>query len=114
MRRKVGVSEGGDNERNLWNLSISKKSTQAGYLIFKGTKKGVDNTKKDDNAARGSDYLISGTKKIFNLLQDAFTQASIFQHFDPERHIRIETNASGYIGGRVLFELFEMIWANDP
>ena len=47
-------------------------------------------------------FLTLGTKKIFNQLRQAFTQALMHQHFDPECHIRIETDASGYTIDRVL------------
>ena len=42
---EVGGGESGGNETNLSKLSTSKKSTKAGYLTFKGTKKGSDNLK---------------------------------------------------------------------
>ena len=38
-------------------------------------------------------------------MKQAFTEAPILQHFDPECHIRIETNASGYAIGGVLSQL---------
>ena len=50
-------------------------------------------------------FLTSNAKKTFNRLKQAFTKAPILQHFDPECHIRIETDASGYAIGRVLSQL---------
>ena len=47
-------------------------------------------------------FLISNAKKTFNHLWLAFIKAPIFQHFDLESHIRIETNALGYAIGGVL------------
>ena len=45
-------------------------------------------------------FLMSKAKKAFNHLGQAFTKVPILQHFDPEYHIRIETDVSGYaIGG---------------
>ena len=38
-------------------------------------------------------------------MRQAFIEAPILRHFDPECHIRIETNASGYAIGRVLSQL---------
>ena len=38
-------------------------------------------------------------------MRQAFTKAPILQHFDPECHIRIETDASGYAIGGVLSQL---------
>ena len=38
-------------------------------------------------------------------MRQAFLKAPILHHFDPERHIRIETDASGYAIGGVLSQL---------
>ncbi len=38
-------------------------------------------------------------------MRQAFLEAPILNHFDPERHIRIETDASGYTIGGVLSQL---------
>ncbi len=38
-------------------------------------------------------------------MRQAFLKAPILNHFDPERHIRIETDASGYAIGGVLSQL---------
>ena len=53
----------------------------------------------------GADYLTSGAKKAFNLLQHTFIQAPIFQHFDMERYIWIEINTSSYAICEVLSQL---------
>ena len=45
-------------------------------------------------------FLTPDARQAFTQLRQAFTEAPILRHFDPERHIRIETDASGYaIGG---------------
>ena len=90
------------NETNLLNSSASTKSTVAGYLTSESAKKGGGNIKKYVKAARGFYYLIPATKKAFNHLWHTFTQMFILQHFDPEWHIRIETDASGYAMSGVL------------
>ena len=99
------VSESSGNETNLLNPSASKKSTWAGYLILKGAKRGDGNTKKDVKDTKGFNYLTLDTKKAFNYLCHAFTQASILSYFDFEQHIRIETNALGYAISGVLCQL---------
>ncbi len=38
-------------------------------------------------------------------MRQAFVEALILNHFDPERHIRIETDASGYAIGGILSQL---------
>ena len=50
-------------------------------------------------------FLTSEAKEAFNRLRQAFTEAPILRHFDPECHIRIETDASGYAIGGVLSQL---------
>ena len=52
-----------------------------------------------------SKFLTSKAKKAFNSLKEAFTKVLIFQHFDPECDIRIETNASAYTIGEVINQL---------
>ena len=97
--------ESGDNKTNLLNPFALTRSTGAGYLTSVGAKKDGGNTKKSVEAARGSNYLIPAAKKIFNHLRHVFIQALIFQHFDPEWYIRIETNASNDTIARVLSQL---------
>ena len=53
----------------------------------------------------GSDFLTPGAKLAFTELRQAFLKAPILHHFDPERHIRIETDVSGYAIGGVLSQL---------
>ena len=52
-----------------------------------------------------SDFLTSRARKAFTKLRQAFIKASILHHFDKERHIWVETDASGYVIGRVLSQL---------
>ena len=79
---KVDGGEVGDNE-------VGKK----GRKTFK-SKKMV-----------GSDFLTPGAKLVFTKLRQVFFKAPILHHFDPERHIRIETDVSGYAIGGVLSQL---------
>ena len=50
-------------------------------------------------------FLTPNAKKAFNHLQLAFIEALILQHFDPESHIWIRTDISGYTIGGVLSQL---------
>ena len=102
MVDKDEVNEDDGNGTNLSNPSASMKSIGACYLISGDAKKGGSNIKKSVKAAKGSDYLTPVAKKAFNHLCHTFIQAPIFQHFDLEWHIRIETNVSGYVIGGVL------------
>ena len=53
----------------------------------------------------GAEFLIFGAKEAFSRLQKAFIKAPILRHFDPKRHIQIETNASGYAIDGVLSQM---------
>ena len=78
----------GSNEKS--SKSRNEKSAKSRKSTILGNSKAMEEPK----------FLTSKTREAFNLLRQAFTKAPILQHFDPECHIRIETNASGYaIGG---------------
>ena len=83
------VVGGGDR-----NLSKSKKS--------KNTKSGIQTR---IGATGEPTFLIPGAGEAFNQLRQAFTKAPILQHFDPECHIWIESDASGYAIGGVRSQL---------
>ena len=53
----------------------------------------------------GSDFLTPRVKLAFTELRQAFVKSLILHHFDPERHIRIETDVSSYAIGGVLSQL---------
>ena len=63
--------------------------------------KKVQSLSKSKKTVR-SDFLTPGAKLAFAELRQAFVKAPILHHFDPERHIRIETDVSGYAIGGVL------------
>ena len=81
-RDEFDGDESSGNETNLSNPSTSKRSTRMRYPTSKGAKTSGSNTKKGVTAAKDSDYLSPATKKLFNHLWYAFTQAPIFQYFD--------------------------------
>ena len=56
-------------------------------------------------AADNSSFRTSEAKLAFLHLKQAFTESPILHHFDPKRHIRIETNVFGYAIGDVLSQL---------
>ena len=53
----------------------------------------------------GPSFLISEARAAFNGLRLAFTKALILWYFDPECHIQIKTDASGYTIGHILSQL---------
>ena len=50
-------------------------------------------------------FLTPKAKLAFTQLKQAFVKALILHHFDPESHIRIEIDVSGYVIGDVLSQL---------
>ena len=94
--RKLGADEviGGGGKADDRNLSKSKKS--------KNAKSGIQT---HIGTTGEPTFLTPGAREAFNQLRQAFTEAPILRHFDPECHIRIETNASGYAIGGVLSQL---------
>ena len=54
---------------------------------------------------RSSDFFTLRAKLAFTKLRQVFLKAPILHHFDPEQHIRIETDVSGYAIGRVPSQL---------
>ena len=82
---------GGSGDRNL---SKSKK--------LKNAKSGIQTCV---GATGEPTFLTPSAREAFNQLRQAFTEAPILRHFDPECHIRIETDASGYAIGGVLSQL---------
>ena len=84
-------------DETMRNLSKSRKS--------KNNKSG-NLTRVPTIGATGEPiFLTPSAKEAFNRLKQAFIEAPILRHFDPESHIRIETNASGYAIGGVLSQL---------
>ena len=63
------------------------------------------NSSKSKKMVRYSDFLTTGAKLAFTKLRQAFLKAPILYHFDPECHIRIEMDASGYAIGGFLIHL---------
>ena len=83
--------------------------------VVEGGDKTLSKSKNSKNAKSGIQtrlgvtgkpiFLTSNAREAFNQLRQAFTEAPILRHFDPECHIRIEIDASGYAIGGVLSQL---------
>ena len=52
-----------------------------------------------------SDFFTSGARLAFIKLRQAFVNAPILHHFDPERHIRVKIDVLGYAISGVLSQL---------
>ena len=53
----------------------------------------------------GSDFLTPGARLAFIEWRQVFVKALILHYFDPKRHIRVKTDASGYAIRKVLSQL---------
>ncbi len=62
-------------------------------------------TSRAKNLGQSGSFLTADAKRAFTKLRQAFVEALILNHFDSERHIRIETNASGHAIGGILCQL---------
>ena len=80
--------------------SKSRKSVKSGKNLSKS-----GNSPNFGATETGPSFLTSGARETFNRLRLACTKAPILRHFDPEYHIWIKTNASGYVIGCVLSQL---------
>ncbi len=56
-------------------------------------------------SSQSRSFLISKARKAFIELKKAFVKAPILNHFNPERHIQIEMDASGYAIDGILSQL---------
>ena len=83
---------GGKADETVVNSSKNEKSKKSMHVA-------------NVRAIEEPNFLTPDAKKAFNHLQLVFIKALILQHFDLESHIRIETNASGYIIGEALSQL---------
>ena len=117
------IGENGVEHAKKSGKSKSKKTSKSRKLSKSGKSKG-EKTSKSQNSAKsgkkssksgnstnfdatedGPKFLTPDARTAFNRLRLAFTEAPILRHFDPECHIRIETDASGYAIGGVLSQL---------
>ncbi len=60
---------------------------------------------KAKNLGQSRLFLTANARRAFIELKQAFVEALILNHFDPERHIQIETDASDYAIGGILSQL---------
>ena len=82
---------------------LSKSEKSKGKKSKKLSKSG--NSYNFDAKNSGPSFLIPKTRSAFNCLRLAFTKTPILWHFDPECHIVIKTDASGYAISGVLSQL---------
>ena len=85
------IVEGGGNDRNLSKSKKSKNAKSEIQIHIGAMEKPI--------------FPIPGAREAFNQLKQAFIKAPILQHFDPECHIQIKTDALIYAIGGILSQL---------
>ena len=85
----------------------TKRKNQAKITKFKilVKSKGHDFPPNFRNRKAETGFLTPEARLVFTQLRQVFVKTPILLHFDPESHIRIETDASGYAIGGVLSQL---------
>ena len=96
---KVGV--GSDSKAGRDRSELDGSEIDGGEVGDDKIGKKVQNLSKSKKMVR-SDFLTPGAKLVFAELRQAFVKAPILHHFNLERHIRIETDASRYAISEVL------------
>ena len=108
--RKDGYRVGGNSRAGHSRSKIDGDEVDGSEVEVDEVGKKAQKTSKSKNSSKsqkmvGSDFLTSGAKLAFTELREAFLKALILHHFNPERHIRIEMDASGYAIDEVLNQL---------
>ena len=98
--KKSGKSKG---QKSAKSRKLSKSRKLKGKKSKKPSKS--RNSPNFNITEAGPSFLTPDARTAFNRLQITFTEAPILWHFDPEYHIRIETDALGYAIGRVLSQM---------
>ena len=105
-----GDGKAGCNRSKLDRSEIDDGEIGGGKVDDKVRKKGQKTSKskkssKSKKTVGSSNFLTFKARLAFTELRQTFVKAPILHHFDPERHIRVETDTSGYAIGGVLSQL---------
>ena len=100
-----GDNKAGHGQSKFDGSGMDNVEVDGGKVEVDEFGKKVQKLFKFKKTVRSSDFLIPGVKLAFTKLRQAFIKAPILYHFDPERHIRVETDASGHDIGGVLSQL---------
>ena len=103
---RAGRDRGGIDGSEMNDVEVDGGEVEVDEVGKKARKTSKSkNSSKSKKAVGPSDFLTPGAKLAFTELRQAFFKAPILHHFDLERHIRIETDVSGYAIGGVLSQL---------
>ena len=99
-----GVGFGSDSRAGRNRIGIDDGEVRGGEVEDDEVGKKAQKLSKSKNSSK-LDFLTPGARLAFTKLRQAFVKAPILHHFDPKRHIRIETDVSGYAIDRVFNQL---------
>ncbi len=102
-RGDQGVQVENRDEKEPAQKSHKSQITAKSRKWIRAEKLDVSQAKNLSSQSRS--FFISKARKAFTKLRQAFVETLILNYFDLERHIRIETDASGYAIGRILSQL---------
>ena len=100
---EIDNSKAGRKEKKLDRSELYGSEVDSGEVGDNEVVKKGQNLSKSKKTESG--FFTSGVRKAFTKLRQAFIKASILYHFDPERHIWVETDVSGYAIGRIFNQL---------
>ena len=101
----VGNSRAGRSRSGIDGSRMNDVKVDGGEVEVDEVGKKVQNLSKFKKTVRSLDFLTPGAKLAFTKLRQAFIKAPILHYFDPEHHIQVETDVSGYTIGGVLSQL---------
>ena len=94
----------GDNKAGRGGSKLDDGTRNDGDEV-NGDEVGTKVQKLSKSKKMESGFLTPGARKAFIELRQAFIKALILHHFDPERHIQVEMDASSYAIGGVFSQL---------
>ena len=108
--RKGRDGVGGDSRAGHGGSEIDDVEVDGGEVEVDEVRKKARKTSKSKNLSKsqkmvGLDFFIPGVKLTFIELRQAFLIAPILYHSDPNCHIQIKTDVSGYAIGGILTQL---------
>ena len=108
--KKGGIRVSGDSRAGRDRSELVRDDINSNEVGNNEVEKKVQKTFKSKKLSKfkkmvGSDFFTPGARLVFTKLRKAFLKALIVHHFDPEHHIPVETDTSGYAIGRVFSQL---------
>ena len=102
---RAGRDRGGIDRSEINNVEVDGGEDEVDEVGKKARKTSKSKNLSKSQKTVGSDFSTPEAKLAFTKLRQAFIKAPILHHFNPERHIQIETDVSSYAIDKVLNQL---------